>query len=92
MGILAWIIFGALVGWLASKVMKTDAQQGGMANILVGIAGALIGGFGASLMGGEPVTGFNLYSFIIAMLGAIVLLGIVKAVRKKPAGPTAPTS
>ena len=87
MGILAWIILGALAGWLASKLMGTDAQQGAMANIIVGIVGALIGGFVASLLGGSGVTGFNLYSLLVAVVGAVILLAIVKAVRggSKPA-------
>ena len=50
MGILSWIILGAIAGWLASKVMKTDAQQGIIANILVGVLGAGVGGFVFSIL------------------------------------------
>lgn len=81
MGILAWIILGALAGWIASMVMKTDEQQGAVANIIVGILGAVIGGFLVELLGGSGVTGFNLWSLLIAVLGAVVLLAIVRAVR-----------
>lgn len=81
MGILLWIIFGALVGWIASMIMNTDAQQGTLLNIIVGIIGATIGGWIMSNFGQTSVTGFNLYSFIVAIIGACVLIAIVKMVR-----------
>jgi len=81
MGIILWIIFGALVGWVASLIMKTDAQQGPLLNIIVGIVGALIGGWIMSLLGESGTTGFNIYSFLVALLGAVVLIFAVKAVR-----------
>lgn len=80
MGIILWIVFGALVGWIASLIMKTDAQQGAILNIVVGIIGAVLGGWIMSFFGNTGVTGFNLYSFIVALVGAMVLIGIVKAV------------
>lgn len=82
MGIIAWIIFGALVGWVASLIMKTDEEQGALLNIVVGIIGAFIGGFIMSLFNGEGVTGFNIPSLLVALLGACVLLWIVKLVRR----------
>jgi uncharacterized membrane protein YeaQ/YmgE (transglycosylase-associated protein family) len=82
MGIIAWIIFGALVGWVASLIMKTDEEQGALLNIVVGIVGAFIGGFIMSLFNGEGVTGFNIPSLLVALLGACVLLWIVKMVRR----------
>jgi uncharacterized membrane protein YeaQ/YmgE (transglycosylase-associated protein family) len=82
MGIILWIIFGALVGWIASMIMKTDAQQGALLNIVVGIIGAVLGGWIMSLLGQGGVSGFNVYSFIVALIGAIVLIAIVKAVRR----------
>ena len=82
MGIILWIIFGALVGWIASLIMKTDQRQGAVLNIVVGIVGAVIGGWLMSFFGQTGVTGFNLYSFIVALLGAIVLIVIVKALRR----------
>jgi len=82
MGIILWIIFGALVGWIASLIMKTDAQQGALANIIVGIIGAVIGGWIMSFLGKSGVSGFNLYSLLVALLGAVVLIAIVKAFRR----------
>jgi uncharacterized membrane protein YeaQ/YmgE (transglycosylase-associated protein family) len=83
MNIIAWIIFGALAGWVASKIMGTDAEQGAIANIIVGIIGAFIGGFLMQIIGGSGVTGFNIKSFLVAVVGAVVLLAIYKAVRKR---------
>ena len=82
MGIIAWIILGGIAGWLASKVMNTDKQQGIIANIFVGIVGAVIGGFVFGLVGGSSVTGFNLYSLFVAFIGSVVLLFIVKSLTK----------
>lgn len=80
MGIILWIIFGALVGWIASMIMKTDANQGAVMNIIVGIVGAVIGGWVMSLFGQTGVTGFNIYSFIVALVGAVVLIGLYRAI------------
>jgi uncharacterized membrane protein YeaQ/YmgE (transglycosylase-associated protein family) len=82
MGIILWVIFGAIEGWIASLIMSTNAQQGAMMNIVVGIIGALIGGFIFNNMGGSGVTGFNLYSLLVAVVGAVVLLGIVRLFKK----------
>jgi uncharacterized membrane protein YeaQ/YmgE (transglycosylase-associated protein family) len=82
MGILSWIILGALAGWVASMIMKKNASMGAIANIGVGILGALIGGFVMSVIGGHGVTGFNLTSFLIALLGAVILLGIINLISK----------
>ncbi|MCA0353170.1 MAG: GlsB/YeaQ/YmgE family stress response membrane protein [Chloroflexi bacterium] len=75
LSLIAWLIFGALIGWVASKIMNTDAQQGAVLNIVVGIIGAFIGGF----LINRDVTGnvFNLMSVLTALIGAVVLLGIV---------------
>ncbi len=81
MGIILWIIFGGIVGWVASLIMKTDASQGTFLNIIVGIIGAVIGGWVMSLIGKYGVTGFNLYSFVVALVGAIIFIAIVRAVR-----------
>lgn len=82
MGIIVWIIFGALVGWVASLIMKTNAEQGAVLNIVIGVVGAVIGGLLMSAFGESGVGGFNLYSFLVALLGACILLAIVKAVRR----------
>ena len=82
MGIILWIIFGALVGWIASMIMKTNAQQGALLNIVVGIIGAVLGGWIMSFLGYGGTNGFNLYSFVVALIGACVLIAIVKAIRR----------
>ena len=81
MNILLWIILGALAGWIASLIVKTNDQQGILMDIVVGIVGAFIGGFVFNLFGATGVSGFNLYSILVAIIGAIILLAIVKAVR-----------
>lgn len=73
-----WIAFGALVGWIASMIMGTNERQGGMANVIVGILGALLGGFIARAFGGAGVTGFNLTSFVLALAGAVLLIAVVR--------------
>lgn len=72
MNIIIWIIFGAVVGWLAGIVMKTD--HGMVEDIILGILGAFIGGFIMNSMGQPGVTGFNLYSIVVAVIGASVLI------------------
>lgn len=81
MGLIVWVIFGGLAGWIGSMIMSTDNQQGIFLNVVVGIVGAVLGGFIMSLLGMGGVGGFNLYSFGVAVLGAVVLLYIVKLVR-----------
>lgn len=82
MSILAWIVLGGIAGWIASLIMKTDEDQGIFLNIVVGIVGGLIGGFIVEVLGGTGVDGFNIYSLIVAVFGAVVLLAVVKAVRR----------
>ena len=80
MGIILFIIFGALVGWVASLFM---GGGGGLVwDIVVGIVGAVIGGFIMSLFGQGGVGAFSLYSFLVALLGACILIAIVRAVRR----------
>lgn len=76
-GILPAIILGGLAGWVASMIMKTDASMGLVANIVVGIIGAIIGNMLLPIFGVGGTTGFSLWSFIVAVLGAVVLLFIV---------------
>ena len=81
MGLILWLIIGGVIGWIASMIMRTDAQQGIFLNIVVGIVGAFIGGL--VLSGGSinsaPLT---LTSFLVSLLGAVVLLAIVNLVRR----------
>jgi uncharacterized membrane protein YeaQ/YmgE (transglycosylase-associated protein family) len=81
MGIILWIVFGAIVGWIGSMIMGTDGRQGLILNIVVGIVGAVLGGYIMSFLGEGGITGFNLYSFMVAIVGAVALLGVVKVVR-----------
>lgn len=78
MGWLAWIVIGAIAGWLASMVMKTNREQGLIMDIIVGIVGALIGGFVFNALGIAGTTGFNIWSLFVAFVGAVVLLGILR--------------
>jgi len=79
MGFIAWIILGALAGWIASMIMKTNSEQGAIGNIVVGIIGAVVGGFLMQLFGASGVSGFNLYSLAVAIGGAVILLAIYRA-------------
>ena len=78
---IVWLLLGALVGWLASMVMRTDAQQGAILNIVVGIIGAMIGGF---LLGGPTINSnaLNLTAILVSFVGAVVLLAIVNLVTR----------
>lgn len=81
MGIILWLIIGGVIGWLASMIMRTDAQQGIFLNIVVGIIGAFIGGLvisGGSI-NNAPLT---IQSFLVSLLGAVILLAIVNLVRR----------
>jgi uncharacterized membrane protein YeaQ/YmgE (transglycosylase-associated protein family) len=82
---IVWLILGGIIGWLASKVMRTDAQQGIFLNIVVGIIGAMLGGFLISpLLGAATINqnDFSLAGLLVSFLGAIVLLAIVNLVRR----------
>ena len=80
MGIILWIVFGGIVGWVASVIMKSN--EGLVTNIIVGIIGAVLGGWIMSLLGYGGVGGFDLYSFLVALLGAVILIWIVRAIRR----------
>lgn len=80
MEIIIWIIFGALVGWVASMLMHTGG--GLLWDIIVGIVGAVLGGFIMNLLGYGGVGGFNFYSFVVALLGACILIFIVRSLRR----------
>lgn len=80
MDILAWIVVGGLAGWLASVLVR-GGGLGVLGDIVVGIVGAFIGGFIVDLLGGSGFTGFNFWSFIVALIGAVVLLLIIRMVR-----------
>lgn len=82
MGLLSWLVVGLIAGWLAGQVMR-GGGYGVMGDIIIGIIGALVGGFLASTFFGvaDPVNGINLTSIIVAFLGAVLALGIVRMLR-----------
>lgn len=84
MGILVWLIVGGVVGWLASIVMRTDGQQGILLNVIVGIVGALLAGFIISPMIGVGTIneGITLASFLVSLVGAVILLAVVNLFRR----------
>lgn len=83
MGILSWIIVGAIAGWLAGFVMK-GRGYGLIKNIVIGIIGAIVGGWGAGALFGinDAVTGINLTTIIVSSIGAIAILFIVRIIRR----------
>lgn len=84
MSFISWIILGALAGWIASLIAGTNRQQGCLTDIIVGIVGAFLGGFIFDLLDAGPtVSGFNLPSLFVAVVGAVILLFIVKAIQRR---------
>ena len=81
MSILLWIVMGALAGWIASMIMGTNASQGLLMDIVMGIIGAVIGGAIFSLLGFGGVSGFNLYSLFVSVLGAVFVIWASRAIR-----------
>ena len=81
MSFILWIIIGALAGWIASMIMKTNQEQGLLLDIIVGIIGAFIGGYVVSFLGVDPDANL-IISLITAVVGAVILLAIIKAVRR----------
>jgi len=86
MGIIIWLVIGGVVGWLASLIMRTDAQQGIILNIVVGIVGAFLGGFIFTQLGyaGANIndSGLSVTSFVVSLVGAVILLAIVNLFRR----------
>lgn len=82
MNFLILAILGALSGWIASMIMKTNASQGILADVFFGVIGALLGGFIMSLFGQPGVTGLNLYSILVAVVGASIVIYASKLIRR----------
>lgn len=84
MAILTWIIIGGFAGWAASMITDMDEKMGVGANVIVGILGALIGGWGITLFGGTNIdlSSFSVASFAVAIIGSIVLLALVRSMQK----------
>ena len=79
MGIISWIVLGAIAGWIGSLIVNKSGE-GVVLDIVLGIVGAFVGGFLFSFFGATPVTGLNIYSIIVAVIGAIVVLAIYHAI------------
>ena len=84
MSVFGWIILGLLAGWIGSKIVNRHGQ-GFFMDIVLGVVGALVGGFLFSLFGAEGVTGFNLYSMFVAIVGSVVVLVIYHFIAGRPA-------
>ena len=85
MNFIIWLVIGGIIGWLASMVMRTDAQQGVILNVVVGIIGAMLGGWLISPLVGVPTinqNAFSLPAMLVSLVGAIILLGIVNLFRR----------
>jgi uncharacterized membrane protein YeaQ/YmgE (transglycosylase-associated protein family) len=84
MGLIIWLIVGGVVGWLASIIMRTDAQQGMLLNVIVGIVGALLAGYVVSPMLGIATInqGVTVSTFLVSLVGAVILLAIVNLFRR----------
>ena len=80
--IITWIVLGALAGWIASMLTGTNAQLNGWMNIAVGVIGAFIGGLALQMLGVSTTSGFNIGSLLTAVLGAVILLSLVRVFRK----------
>ncbi|MBW7955350.1 GlsB/YeaQ/YmgE family stress response membrane protein [Patescibacteria group bacterium] len=83
MSFIAWILLGLVAGWLASVIMKTDSSQGPFLDILLGVVGAVIGGFVFNSLGMAGVTGFNLYSLAVSTIGAVILIALGRALSSR---------
>jgi len=83
MGILSWIVLGAIAGWIASLIVSR-AGDGLFVDIILGIAGGLIGGWVFNAMGSTGVTGFNFWSLFVAIIGAVILLVLYHALIRRP--------
>jgi uncharacterized membrane protein YeaQ/YmgE (transglycosylase-associated protein family) len=85
MDILLWILFGGISGWITSLIMKTDMNQGTLEDVVLGIVGAVVGGYLFNTFGAPGVTGFNLYSLIVAVIGAVVIILVGRILRGQKA-------
>jgi len=81
MGILLWIIFGAIAGWITSMLMNTG-RSSVLWDIILGVIGSVVGGFVMNLLGQPGVNGFNMYSFIVAIIGAAIVIYIGRMLRR----------
>ena len=78
MGIIAWIVLGLIAGWIASKLVQGEGS-GLLMNLVLGVVGAFVGGLIVNALGGVGITGFNLWSIVVAVLGAVIVLWLYNA-------------
>lgn len=78
MGLISWIIVGGIAGWLSTKIIKPKKEKGCFTGILLGIVGAIVGGYIVNLLGGYGVNGLNFHSILVATLGAVVLIWLAR--------------
>jgi uncharacterized membrane protein YeaQ/YmgE (transglycosylase-associated protein family) len=86
MNVVVWLVVGGVIGWIASLIMKTDAQQGIVMNVIVGIVGALLGGWLISPLVGAGTLNQGDFSFmglLVSLVGAVILLFIVNMIRRR---------
>ena len=83
MSIIVWIVIGGLAGWVANMIMKTDGSL--LKNIVTGVVGALLGGFVMSFFGADGFTGCNVWSFVVALVGSVILIGAINLLTGKRA-------
>lgn len=81
MGLISWIIVGGIAGWLSTKIIKPNKKKGCFSGIILGIVGAIVGGYLVTIFGGTGITGLNPYSIIVATLGAVFLIWIARQFR-----------
>ncbi|MDQ3239727.1 MAG: GlsB/YeaQ/YmgE family stress response membrane protein [bacterium] len=82
MSFVLWLLLGALSGWIASMVMGSNSSQGLLGDIVLGIIGAFLGGFIFNLLGTNGVTGFNFWSLVVSVIGAVIALMIGRAITR----------
>lgn len=77
MNFLGWIVLGGIAGWIASIITGRNDRMGCITNILAGAVGGIVGGWVFSLFGGAGITGFNIWSLLVAVVGAVIVLAII---------------
>lgn len=80
--IISWVVLGGVAGWIASALTGTEAKVNGWMNVIVGVIGAVIGGLALQLMGVSVTSGFSMGSLLTAILGAVILLSLMRAFRR----------
>ena len=82
MGLISWIIIGGIAGWIGSMITRNDRQMGCLTNIVIGIIGSFIGGYVVNFFGGYGVTGLNVWSIVVSVIGSVIFLSIINLFRK----------